>query len=96
VPSPVGTPYTDMLIARLAQAGAGVVPVEAHVTGGGAILNELAATDTVALMPRGTEVSPDVVRVAIAGGLTLPLYVLWAGGRPSPAAERLIRLLPAD
>jgi hypothetical protein len=50
----------------------------------------------VALMPRGTEVPSGVTRVALAGGLTLPLYVLWAGGRPSPAAEQVIRLLPAD
>jgi DNA-binding transcriptional LysR family regulator len=94
VPSPVGTPYTDMLLARLVAAGADVDPVEAHVTGGGAILWELAATGTVALMPRGTAVPADVVRVALTGGLTLPLYVLWAGGRPSPAAQQLIRLLP--
>jgi DNA-binding transcriptional LysR family regulator len=94
VPSPPGTPYTDMLIARLDEAGADVVPVEAHVTGGGAILGELAATDTVALMPQGTEVPAGVARVALAGGLTLPLYVLWASSRPSPAAQTLIQRLP--
>jgi hypothetical protein len=49
---------------------------------GGMILEEMAATGAVALMPRGMPVPTDVMRVAVAGGLTLPLYVRWrAGGR---------------
>lgn len=96
VPSPTGTPYTDLLLARLAEAGARVHPVEAHVTGGGAILAELGATGTVALMPDATPLPADVVTVPIAGGLTLPLFVLWAVGRPSPAAQRLIARLGAE
>lgn len=94
VASPVGTPYTDLLIARLGEAGADVVPVEAHVTGGGEILGELAGTDTVALMPRDTPVPDGVSCMSLSDELTLPLYVLSAGGRPSPAAEQLTRRLP--
>lgn len=93
VPSPPGTPYTDLLLERLRAAGATVVPVEAHVTGGNAILHELAESGTVALQPRGTAVPEGVTSVAISGGLTLPLFVLWASARPSPAAQQLIRVL---
>jgi hypothetical protein len=93
VPSPPGTPYTDLLIERLADAGASVSPVEAHVTGGAAILGELATTDAVARMPRGTPVPPGVTSVAITGEMTLPLFVLWATGRPTPAARHLIQQL---
>jgi hypothetical protein len=96
VPSAVGTPYTDLLIARLDEAGATVVAVEARVTGGGAILRDLVATGTVAIMPRGTSVPADVTSVAIADAMTLPLFVLWAGARPSPAARQLTRLMPGN
>jgi DNA-binding transcriptional LysR family regulator len=89
VPSPPGTPYTDLLLAR----APGAVPVEARVTGTGVILSELAAADAVYLMPAGTGVPPDVVVLPIEGALTLPLFVLWAAGRPSPAARRLIAAL---
>lgn len=95
VPSPAGTPYTDLLLARLQAAGARAEPVEARVTGGDAILGELGPTGSVALMPHGAPLPPQVVSVPIAGGLTLPLFVLWAGGRPSPAAQRLIERLGA-
>ncbi|MBE2316647.1 LysR family transcriptional regulator [Solirubrobacter sp. CPCC 204708] len=89
VPSPPGTPFTDLLLARVP----GAIPVEARVTGTGVILSELVAEDAVYLMPEGTGVPPGVVARPIAGGLTLPLFVLWAAGRPSPAARRLIAVL---
>jgi hypothetical protein len=47
-------------------------------------------------MPRGTELPADVTAVALTGGLTLPMYVLWATGRPSPAAEQVIRNMAPD
>lgn len=94
VPSPPGTPYTDMVLARLLEGGATVVPVEARVTGGGAILGELAETRSVSLTPRGTAVPEGVTSVAITDGTTLPLFVLWASARPSPAAQQLIQRLP--
>lgn len=92
VPSPPGTPFTDLLLARVP----GVVPVEARITGTGVILTELAAENAVYLMPEGAAVPPDVVCLPIDGGLTLPLFVLWPAGRPSPAARRLIATLSVE
>jgi hypothetical protein len=98
-----------MLIARLDECGAEIVPVEAHVTGGGAILGELAAPDTVALMPQGTEVPAEVTRVALSGGLTLAALralgkfagqTAWlprprSSAVPRRRVSRLLRLLPS-
>ena len=47
-----GTPYTDLLVNRLAAAGARVEPVEARVTGSPA-LGELIELGAVALVPAG-------------------------------------------
>jgi DNA-binding transcriptional LysR family regulator len=95
VASAPGTAYTDLLLERLAEAGAHVTPVEAHVTGGEAILGELVEAAAVSIEPRGIPLPPGVTSVAIAGGLALPLYVLWAAGRAAPAAQRLIAVLGA-
>ncbi len=92
VPSPPGTPYTDLLLARVP----GAIPVEASVTGTGVILSELVPENAVYVMPEGTAVPPDVVSLPIEGGLTLPLFVLWPAGRPSPAARRVIATLAVD
>jgi DNA-binding transcriptional LysR family regulator len=93
-PSPPGTPYTDMLLARLAAAGVHVTPVEARVTGGAGIsLTELAVTGAVALMPAGTPPPHGVVAVALEEGFALPLVVLWPAGRPSPAVHALLEAL---
>lgn len=92
VPSPPGTPYTDLLLARVP----GAVPVEASVTGTGVILSQLVPEHAVYLMPEGSALPPDVVCVPIEGGLTLPLFVLWPAGRPSPAARRLIATLGVE
>jgi DNA-binding transcriptional LysR family regulator len=94
VPSPRGTPYTDMLLARLAAAGVHVTPVEARVTGSaGVSLTELAAAGAVGLMPEGTP-APDGV-VALPVELTAPLLVLWPAGRPSAAVRALLEALSA-
>jgi DNA-binding transcriptional LysR family regulator len=85
VPSPPGTPYTDLLLERL-----DVTPVEARVTGTGVILVELA--DCVAVMPEGTVAPAGTVLVPL-DRFTLPLFVLWPAGRPSPAARRLAATL---
>jgi hypothetical protein len=79
VPSPPGTPYTDLLLAHF-----DVTPVESRVTGTGVILVELG--DAVAVMPDGT--AGDCVSLPLED-FTLPLFVLWPTGRPSPAARRL-------
>jgi DNA-binding transcriptional LysR family regulator len=86
--SPPGTPYTDLLVSRLAAAGARVEPVESRITGS-AGLAELAERNAVALMPEGWPGRADVVLLALADEVTLPLVVLWPTGAPSPAVRRL-------
>lgn len=83
-----GTPYTDLLLRRLAAAGADVVPVESRVTGGGGA-PELAAEDAVAIVPIGTFSGLDAIRVPIADPFTVPLLVVWPAGLPHAAVTRL-------
>jgi len=85
--SPAGTPYTDLLVDRLAAGGARVEPVEAHVTGDPA-LSELAALGAVALVPAGWPPSAAVAQIAVQDDVTLPLFVLWRIGRASAAVRR--------
>jgi hypothetical protein len=86
--SPPGTPYTDMLIARLAAANARVEPVESRITGAPAF-TELAARRAVTLVPAGWPPADGVVQVPIRDDVTLPLLVLWATGPPPAAVERI-------
>ena len=86
--SPPGTPYTDLLLDRLAEHGVSVVSVEARVTGGAALPSQLAAHDAVALVAVGTPTPPDVVTLRL-DGVSVPLLLLWSAGRPSPAVARL-------
>jgi DNA-binding transcriptional LysR family regulator len=86
--SPPGTAFTDLLLTRLAAAGAQVEPVESRVTGSTG-LAELADRDAVALMPAGWPPADDVAQVAIADDVTLPLLVLWPTGAPSAAVRRV-------
>ena len=83
-----GTPYTDLLMRRLAAAGAAVHPVQARVTGA-AELSEVSALGAVALVPTGWPDSEGVVQVAIEDQVSLPLVVLWPAGAPSPAVHRV-------
>jgi DNA-binding transcriptional LysR family regulator len=86
--SPRGTAFTDLLLNRLAAAGAQVEPVESRVTGSTG-LAELADRDAVALMPAGWPPADDVAQVALADDVTLPLLVLWPTGAPSAAVRRV-------
>jgi DNA-binding transcriptional LysR family regulator len=86
--SPRGTAFTDLLLTRLAAAGAQVEPVESRVTGSTG-LAELADRDAVALMPAGWPPADDVAQVALADDVTLPLLVLWPTGAPSAAVRRV-------
>jgi DNA-binding transcriptional LysR family regulator len=86
--SPRGTAFTDLLLTRLAAAGAQVEPVESRVTGSTG-LAELADRDAVALMPAGWPPADDVAQVALAEDVTLPLLVLWPTGAPSAAVRRV-------
>ena len=91
--SPPGTPYTDMLLDRLASAGATVEPVESRVTGGRASA-DVVELGAVALTPRGAGGGGGIVVVELAEDVTLPLRVLWLRGRPVPAVARLRAALP--
>jgi DNA-binding transcriptional LysR family regulator len=86
--SPRDTAFTDLLLTRLAAAGAQVEPVESRVTGSTG-LAELADRDAVALMPAGWAPADDVAQVALADDVTLPLLVLWPTGAPSAAVRRV-------
>jgi DNA-binding transcriptional LysR family regulator len=86
--SPRGTAFTDLLLTRLAAAGAQVEPIESRVTGSTG-LTELAERDAVALMPAGWPPADDVAQVALADDVTLPLLVLWPTGAPSAAVRRV-------
>jgi DNA-binding transcriptional LysR family regulator len=86
--SPRGTAFTDLLLTRLAAAGAHVEAVESRVTGSTG-LAELAERDAVALMPAGWPPADDVAQVALADDVTLPLLVLWPTGVPSAAVRRV-------
>jgi DNA-binding transcriptional LysR family regulator len=86
--SPRGTAFTDLLLTRLAAAGAQVEPVESRVTGSTGLV-ELADRDAVALMPAGWPPADDVAQVALADDVTLPLLVLWPTGAPSAAVRRV-------
>jgi DNA-binding transcriptional LysR family regulator len=86
--SPPGTAFTDLLLTRLAAAGAQVEPVESRVTGSTGLV-ELADRDAVALMPAGWAPADGVAQVALADDVTLPLLVLWPTGAPSAAVRRV-------
>lgn len=86
--NPPGTPYTDLLIDRLAAGGARVTPVEAAVTGGGGPLGEVDA-GTVALLPAGWPTGARFVEVPLDEVITLPLFLLWPAGVRTAVAERL-------
>jgi DNA-binding transcriptional LysR family regulator len=94
--SAVGTPYTDMLLSRFAEAGATVTPIEAHVTGGAELLTELSSEhDAIAVMPTGTPTPADVVSIPVED-LALPLLVLWPAGLPPRPVQRLRQAMAAS
>lgn len=85
--SPPGTPYTDLLVNRLAASGARVEPVEARVTGD-PTLPELRELGAVALVPAGSAPVDGIVQLALEDDVSLPLLVLWPIGRASAAVRR--------
>jgi DNA-binding transcriptional LysR family regulator len=90
-----GTPYTDMLLSRFAEAGATVTPIEAHITGGAELLTELGSQNAIAVMPTGTPTPPDVVSIPVED-LTMPLLILWPAGLPPRPVERLRESMAAS
>ena len=86
--SPPGTPYTDLLVTRLAAAGAYVELVQSRVTGAGGP-PDLVEARAVALLPAGSPVGGDLVEVEVEDSVTLPLLVLWPAGAPTEAVRRV-------
>jgi hypothetical protein len=83
-----GTPYTDLLLARVAAGGARVEPVESRVTGTHG-LADLEEQGAVALVPEGWPPRPGVRFVALEEDVTIPLLILWAAGAQPAAVTRL-------
>ena len=87
-----GTPFTDLLVTRLAAAGAHVHPVESLVLGGGEP-PDLLGQQAVALLPEGWPLGDDAVLVPLTERVELPLQVLWLAGAPPPAVAHIRRAL---
>ena len=86
--SPPGTPYTDLLLSRVAASGAHVEPVQAPVTGGGEPA-AIVETRAVALVPSGWPPGDNAVVIEISERVDLPLLVIWLAGGPTSAVRRL-------
>jgi DNA-binding transcriptional LysR family regulator len=86
--NPPGTPFTDLLLTRLAAAGARVDPVQPRITGA-VHASELSEQHAVALIGAGSPAGEGAVSVPIADDISLPLLVLWPAGVTSPALRRL-------
>jgi len=89
-----GTPYTELVLTRFAEAGATVTPIEAHVTGGAALLTELHSQNAIAVMPTGTPTPPEVVSIPVED-FTLPLLILWPAGLPPAPIQQLRHAMAA-
>jgi DNA-binding transcriptional LysR family regulator len=90
--NPPGTAFTDLLLTRLAAAGARVEPVESRVTGAPAVI-ELREQGAVALMPADAPPVEGVTPVPLADAVSLPLLVLWPVGAQPPAVRRILEAM---
>ena len=95
IPSPVGKPYADTLLTQFQAAGAVMLPVQSHVTGGAVLLANVNEYAAAAVMPVGTACPPGVVGV-VAEDAVLPLRLLWSAGRKPGSVTRLIHDLGKD
>lgn len=86
--SPPGTPYTDLLVRRVAASGARVELVQAPVTGGGEP-TAIAEMKAVALMPSGWPAGENAVAIEMSERVDLPLLVIWLAGASTSAVRRL-------
>lgn len=93
VASSPGTPYTNLLLAHVAAAGARVEVVESNVVGIADL--DVVERDAVSLVPAGWPEAPGVALVELRDDVALPLLVAWAAGVESAAVRRLrARLAP--
>jgi DNA-binding transcriptional LysR family regulator len=86
--NPPDTASTDLLLSRLAAAGAHVEPVRARVVGGGEPL-ELEDAGAISVRPIGWPVREGSVHVPIEDDVSLPLLLLWPTGAASPVVYRV-------
>ena len=84
-----GTPLTDTLISQLAAGGARVETVRAKLSGMATTLADLADLKAIALAQQSAPTDDRVVEVPLAGGVVLPLLILWPAGVQSAAVDRL-------
>ena len=85
---PARDAYTDLLVGAIEAAGARVEPVEARVTGGAALLTEL-AEQRRRRADAGRDAAARRDRDRAGRGLRRAARAAVAGGRPSAAVERL-------
>lgn len=83
-----GTPFTDMLLDRIAAAGAKVEPVQARVLGGQEPPG-LSDAQAVAILPRGWPAGEDAVEVEMSEPVDLPLLAIWLVGESTLIVDRL-------
>jgi DNA-binding transcriptional LysR family regulator len=96
LPSPPGTPFTDLLLSWFAAAGASVTPVESRITGSpDLILAQLRAERAFTIRPIGAELPDGVVAIPLAEA-ALPLQLVWPAGLPSAAVHRLRAAMAPD
>jgi len=88
--SPRGTPLTDLIISRIAAAGASVETVLARVWGMAVALADLAELGAVAVLPPRWPLHESVVELPLADDLELPLTLLWRAGTRPASVERIL------
>ncbi|MCB0863117.1 MAG: LysR family transcriptional regulator [Solirubrobacterales bacterium] len=93
--NPPGTPYTDMIVASLAAAGARVEPVESSVVGSSRqmMIRELEKQDAVSLVAATEQVPSGAEQLELKEPVSLPLVLIWPVARRGAVVERLIEAL---
>ena len=93
--NPPGTPYTDMILASLAAAGARVEPVESSVVGSSRqmMIREMEERDAVSLIAASEQVSPGSEQLEPDDPISLPLIAIWPMARRGAMVDRLVAAL---
>ncbi|MFI5933841.1 LysR family transcriptional regulator [Actinoplanes sp. NPDC051494] len=93
--SPPGTPLTDLIVGRLAAAGAMVQLVLSLTMGMASALSDLPELGAIAIGPEGWQRPGRTVELPLADDLLLPLVVIWTAGAATTVG-RLPAALGAD